>query len=196
MTGASAANPRLLSPLDKVRFRPDATFTGVARLLYKAWDGAATSTAVETATLTVNATDDRPVFTGTPVLSPVMTNDTSHTGDLVAALLGGTVIDADANAQLGIAITNAVSKTGTWEYSTDGGITWQAVLANGTVNARTPKFLLGTDRIRYTPNTGFIGTAKLSFKAWDSASLDPNGPNAVSVAIKTVSVVVNTAPTL
>jgi hypothetical protein len=52
------------------------------------------------------------------------------------------------------------------------------------------------DRIRFVPQVGFIGTAGLAYRAWDSNSADANGPAAFSKAVETANIIVNTAPVL
>ena len=56
--------------------------------------------------------------------------------------------------------------------------------------------LRASDRIRFVPNSGFTGTALLSYKAWDSSTLTPNGPLAFSRLTATAKLSVNTAPIL
>jgi hypothetical protein len=191
---ASVQNPALLGPTDLIRFVPAAGFTGVAKLSYKAWDGTAVSKTTESATLLINNVDDRPVLDtkGNPTLTPVLAGATDPAGDLVSALLGQWATDPDPGAELGIAVTGAQTVGGTWQVSRDG-VTWSDL---GAVSTRTPKLLHGTDRIRFVPSAGFTGVAKLTYKAWDAASADPNGTAALSLATGTAVVSVNDAPVL
>lgn len=187
--------PKLLLLTDQVRFVPASTFSGVAKLTYKASDASLTSKASETANLTVNAIDDRPVLNTKikPVLVPTTKNATNPLGTAVNQLLQGAVTDADATAVLGIAVTSADGKNGVWQFSTDSGTTWEAL---GVVSVKTPKFLAPNALLRFVPNANFVGTAKISYKAWDSASMNPTGVLAVSSAIASATVTVNTAPVL
>lgn len=192
-------NARLLDSTDLVRFRPDTAFIGVAKLYFKAWDhsesvtdtlqSTAFSKATESATLVVNATEERPLLDtrGTPTLSPVAVNDNDPPGDLVSVLLGSWAFDADPGSQLGIAIIGASTVGGTWQFSTDG-LTWD------DLDLTSPKRLLGIDRIRFKPNPGYSGSASLKYKAWDASSSDPLGPPALSTKIETATVSVNSAP--
>src|SRR5262245_14283384 len=152
------------------------------------------SAATETVSLVVNSVDDRPVLNtaGNPAFTPVLAGDQNPGGDLVSALLGTAATDADPGADLGIAVTVAPTTAGTWEVMTNG-TTWEAL---GSVSSKAPRLLRATDRIRFIPNAGFVGSVKLSFKAWDARSADPNGPLAFSTATETAVVVVNTAPVL
>jgi len=197
-------NARLLDSSDLVRFRPDAAFTGTAKLFFKAWDhsegvtdtlqSTAFSKATESATLIVNSIEERPLLDSrsTPTLSPVSVNDNDPPGNLVSALLGSWAFDADPGSQLGIAIIDATTVGGTWQYSSDG-LTWDNL---DTVSTTSPKRLLGIDRIRFKPNPGFSGTASLKYKAWDANSSDPLGPLALSTARETATVSVNSSPVL
>ena len=183
---------KTLAAVDRVRFVPDAGFAGIAKLSYKAWDGTLTSKATETATLTINAVEDRPRLDtrGNPILTPVTAGDTNPAGDLVSSLLGSFATDVDPGADLGIAITSA-GLGGTWQIDTGSG--WQNL---GAVSAKSPMRLRGTDRIRFVPAAGFVGIAKLMYKAWDASSADPNSPQSLSAATETATVTVNTAPVL
>ena len=189
-----AAAPRLLAPTDRVRFLPTPGQSGTAKLSYKAWDGTLTSVATETVTLVVNAVDDKPVLNtaGSPTLTSVAVGATNPPGDLVSALLGSAATDSDPTADLGIAVTGAPSTFGTWEVMTNG-TSWEAL---GAVSSKAPKLLKATDRIRFVPAAGFVGVVKLSFKAWDAGSANPNGPNALSSATESATVAVNSAPVL
>ena len=189
----SNATPRLLNPTDQVRFVPATGFIGVARLRYQAWDGTTVSRAIETATLTVNTVDDRPILDtrGNPTLTPVAKDDVNAPGDLVSSLLGTWASDPDAGADLGIAIVSAQTTGGEWQVDTGSG--WEAL---GPVTGSAPRRLHGGDRIRFVPSAGFVGTAKLRYKAWDAASADANGPLSLSAAVETATVAVNTAPVL
>jgi len=190
----SVAAPKFLAPTDRIRFLPTGGASGIARLLYKAWDGTAVSAATESVSLPVNSVDDRPVLNtaGNPTFTPVRAGDQDPAGDLVSALLGTAATDADPGADLGIAVTVAPTTAGTWEVMTNG-TTWEAL---GPVSSKAPRLLRSTDRIRFIPNAGFVGSVKLSFKAWDAGSANPNGPLALSAATETAVVVVNTAPIL
>jgi hypothetical protein len=148
----------------------------------------------ESVSLPINSVDDRPVLNtaGNPTFTPVQSGDQDPAGDLVSAILGTAATDADPAADLGIAVIVAPTNAGAWQVMTNG-TTWEAL---GPVSLKSPRLLRATDRIRFVPNAGFVGSVKLSFKAWDAGSADPNGPLALSAATETATVVVNTAPVL
>lgn len=101
---------------------------------------------------------------------PDGSNPGTLVSDLIARLTPGGISDADAGASQGIAINGATgTSTGAWQYSTDGGSNWAAIGSPNNDSAR----LLASDantRVRYVPNTGFKGTAKISFVAWDQTA--------------------------
>ncbi|MEQ1853509.1 MAG: cadherin repeat domain-containing protein, partial [Chthoniobacteraceae bacterium] len=81
------------------------------------------------------------------------------------------VNDPDAGALLGIAVTAVDSANGSWWFSIDGGISWNAMGAASDANAR----LLAADsdtRIYFQPNADWNGTLAnaITFRAWDRTS--------------------------
>src|SRR6185436_747657 len=67
----------------------------------------------------------------------------------------------------GIAITALNSSTGTWQYTTDNGTTWNAVGAVSTSNAL---LLRSSDKLRFIPDGQNTTTASVTFCAWDQTS--------------------------
>uniref|UniRef100_UPI0035B489A0 DUF4347 domain-containing protein n=1 Tax=Zoogloea sp. TaxID=49181 RepID=UPI0035B489A0 len=174
-----------LADSDSIRFVPNGENATSASLTYRAWDrtgvsagsgvdasstGNATpfSAVSDTATIAVSAVNDAPVLAaGDTTLSPLTEDDTANTGHLVSALRG-TVTDADSGALQGIAITSLASGNGAWQYSTDGGTTWNAVA--GPVSATHALLLADADRIRFVPDGHNATAASLTYRAWDHAS--------------------------
>ncbi|HIK16051.1 MAG TPA: cadherin-like domain-containing protein [Leptolyngbyaceae cyanobacterium M33_DOE_097] len=94
-------------------------------------------------------------------------------GMAVSALvsLSRNVIDPDAGALTGMAITAADTTNGTWFYSTDNGSNWNLLGSVSTSNAR----LLAADantRLYFQPNANFNGTLTnaITFHAWDQTT--------------------------
>ena len=167
---------------------------------------AAFSTATDTADITVTAVNDAPVLTpATPSLPTINEDDIGNGGIQISTLLGGSVSDVDSGALGGIAVTGLVSGNGTWEYSTDGGLTWIAV---GTVSDSSALLLRAGDYIRFVPDGENADTASFDFRAWDQTSglfgtkvdTSPNGgSSAFSTATDTADITVtavNDAPVL
>ena len=106
---------------------------------------------------------------GSPFLGAIAQDAASNAGTRISDLLanGGSnyVYDANDANSLGIALTGADTKHGTWQFSTDGS-TWQLV---GKVSASQALLLAPDARLRFVPKTGFNGTlAKaITFRAWD-----------------------------
>ncbi|MGE4292628.1 MAG: cadherin-like domain-containing protein [Desulfovibrio sp.] len=129
-----------------------------------------------TFTVTVSAENDAPVITGDTTLTSVSEDVTSaaNTGTSVADLLqamiaAGTYSDADSGASTGIALTGADNANGTWEYSINGGTTWQEVGTHSEANAL---LLAATadNLLRFVPDANYSGTASLSFHGWDQTT--------------------------
>lgn len=175
LKSASATRGLLLDPNAEIRFMPTAnatvsfggfdykviddsiTFTSGT---FKATTTTAFSSVVETGTFSTGNTS--PTFkTGIDPKFPntkLMLKPTVH---MVSALLGR--MTDTVGFLKGIAITG-ITGTGTWEFSLDAGKTWQAI---GDVS--TNRLLLrSTDRLRFTPMS--VGTASLSFAAWDQTT--------------------------
>jgi len=197
---------------------------GAATLTFRAWDGTAGSadklfavaatggtTSISSteaaASLTVNAINHAPTWTGTgPALTPVVPNSTPP-GNSIASVFGPYFTDLDGNSP-GIAITTLTGTTsGAWQYSSDG-IHWNAIPITGAnkVSLTSALLLPGNDFIRFIPNANFLGTATLTASAWDGttgiagqfanlATTGATGGNtAYSTALLTATVLVNTAP--
>ena len=216
----------LLDTAARVRFVPGASYTGPSGdLHFRAWDqtagvngqtgvdattnGGTTafSTASETASLSVIATNDAPVLTPAgPSLPPLTEDQTGNAGELVSTLVGTSISDVDAGALQGIAVTGLVSSNGAWEYSLDGGGSWIAV--PGGVSDTAALLLRDSDRIRFVPDGENADSASFDFRAWDrtsgvagnQADASANGgTTAFSTAVDTASVAVsalNDAPIL
>ncbi|MFN6994739.1 MAG: DUF4347 domain-containing protein, partial [Aquincola tertiaricarbonis] len=175
----------LLRSADLVRFVPNGSNGTSASLTYRGWDQAsgsagskvstasnggstAFSTAADTASITVTSVNDAPVMSpATPALPTITEAQTTNTGSTVATLVGSSISDVDSGAVQGIAITAAGTPAGSWQYSLDGGISWQAL---GSVSASSALLLRSTDRIRVLPDGLNGGTATLTYRAWDRSS--------------------------
>lgn len=99
-----------------------------------------------------------------PRLSPTPEDAPTPASTLVSSLLTNAVTDPDANALRGIAVSGASNYHGTWQFSTNGGTSWQAM---GEVSEAAARLLPGWSRVRFVPNADFHGTVKLYYRAWD-----------------------------
>ncbi|WP_046116150.1 hypothetical protein, partial [Aquincola tertiaricarbonis] len=175
----------LLRATDRVRYLPDGSGADSASLGFLAWDqtagtagqrvdssvrggSSAFSAASDSASVSVAAVNDAPVLVPwSPALPPLSEDDTASTGQSVAALLGGSVSDADAGALQGIALVEADAAAGSWQYSLDGGASW---LALGSVAEDDALLLRPADRLRFVPDGLDATSATLRYRAWDQTA--------------------------
>jgi hypothetical protein len=88
--------------------------------------------------------------------------------DIVASAGGNRIADEDRHALEGIAVTNVVNTSGTWQYKLGADGTWADFGAPTEAAAR----LLSLDDhtwIRFLPNANWYGTVTngITFRAWD-----------------------------
>jgi hypothetical protein len=122
-------------------------------------DGTATS-GTQSLSFVVTGTNDAPVLTNA---NPSLSGTSQTTGFQVSSFLSST--DVDIGALKGIAIFGqAAVNPATWQYSTDGGATWNPV---GTVSNTSALLLRDTDLVRLDKNNK---SGTLNFKAWDRTS--------------------------
>jgi CSLREA domain-containing protein len=118
--------------------------------------------------VTVVPQNDAPTLDNapSPTLFPIPEDTTNPANTLVSALLGDAVTDPDGGAQEGMAVTTASNFNGTWQFTLDAGMTWQAMGAPTSSAARLLPSNAST-RIRFLPNADFNGTVQLFYRAWD-----------------------------
>ena len=118
--------------------------------------------------------------TGSPVLTAINEDNTTNAGTLVSAIVasgagGNPITDADTGAVEGIAVIGVDNTNGTWQYSTNGGSSWN----NFSVSPTSATLLRDTasDKIRFVPNANFNGTVTngITFRAWDTTDGNPSG---------------------
>jgi uncharacterized protein YkwD len=100
-------------------------------------------------------------------LTNISKNNTSSTGNTVASIVGNSITDVNTTNQLGIAVYSASSSSGQWQYSTNNGSTWSSLAGSTGTAAR---LLRMTDRVRFVPNSNYVGTVSFSYRAWDGTS--------------------------
>ncbi len=113
-----------------------------------------------------------PTLTGTNSNLPALfENPASNSGQLVSSVLaglsGGSIGDT-LGARRGIAVTASDATNGTWQYSLNGGSSWQSFPNVSNLAALTLSSD-ATTKIRFVPNTNYSGSAQISFKAWDQS---------------------------
>ena len=164
----------------------------------------------------VNNLNDAPILTDTVVtLNSVRINAPAPLGAVgtsitqLANLTGGSgqnnVIDPDAGALTGIAITATDTSNGSWFYSTNNGTNWTAIGAVSNANALLLADTAST-RLYFRPTVGYTGTLAnaITYRAWDQTSgtngttpntTDNGNPTAFSVQFDTASLQVNRTET-
>jgi hypothetical protein len=170
----------MLRAQDLLRFIPNPDANGTATIRYNAWDrttgtwglrvdltaarggNGAFSTASAVSRVVVLPVNDAPILTAAGKLTTV-TAGTVPPGDLISVFLTGTVRDPDEGASVGIAVVGTTGQ-GTWQFSRDGGLTWQNL---AVVLAGKARLLAPTDRIRFIPSGLQRTTATISYRGWD-----------------------------
>ncbi|MBF0125799.1 MAG: DUF4347 domain-containing protein, partial [Magnetococcales bacterium] len=189
-TGLNTSNVFLLKASDEIRYRPDGTDAGQPTLSFYAWDRTSFSagdtpnatirggtTPFSTASGTINGTvnaaptlDNSGTVTMTTITEDALTNAGQSISALVGALITDTDIDTPPAPVEGIAIQTLTESNGVWQYSTNGGASWNNV---GAVSSASSLLLRDTDLIRLLPdglnppNNAAPGSLNFTFVAWD-----------------------------
>ncbi len=138
-------------------------------VLFEVNDGSMRSEPV-TSTVTINAVNDAPILdnTGTMTLADINENSFNSLGNRVETIIasagGNRITDPDANAMEGIAVIEAGSSNGVWQYSLDAGGSW---LPFANVSNESAVLLNPAARVRFVPKPQFSGSATITFRAWD-----------------------------
>lgn len=184
------SDARLLNGAAEFRFVPNPDFAGVTTMKMRAWDEtsgsvgdvadvltnggtSAFSTALATASVSVNAINDAPLLdtVASPTLSAIFEDETNSAGTLVSALVpDGSIIDADGTAVEAIAVIDVDTTNGNWQHSADGQ-SWQELTASTTAAVLMPP----THWVRFVPNANYHGMASFEFRAWDRTSGSDGG---------------------
>jgi hypothetical protein len=213
----SPGSARLLSGNDLIRFVPHSSFTGMVTLTTRAWDGAGSGTDGGTAnlaavsatggnthfggnlliaSLTVNHAPVLTTFTGL-ALAPIMENTTGSISRVTQFFAG--ITDPDPDARRGIAIVD-LAGPGNWQFSLDGK-SWKPVVG---VSQAVALLLPASALLRFVPNVDQVGSAGVTYRAWDrtagvAGSLfsvsTTGGAASASAAAATATVAITPAPT-
>ncbi len=126
-----------------------------------------TTTVRKSFQITVVDTQEAPALISAVTFPGITEDDTANTGQMVGDLFGPHIIDEDANALKGIVVSGLSSTYGTWQYSLDGGATWQSV---GSVSNASALLLGADDRIRFLPDGIHGEKPSITYHAWDQTS--------------------------
>ncbi len=157
---------------DSIRFDPGPDQTSDVSITYVVSDGnGGTDTAM--IDVTINPINDAPTLsTDTRSLNAISEDATTNNGTQVSTILSsaGTTADAEGDT-LGVAVTSVDDTDGTWEYSTDGGSSWNTITSASPSNM-SALLLADTDVIRFIPSTDFSGrvSGAVTVRAWDQTS--------------------------
>lgn len=132
-------------------------------------------------TVFINAVNDAPVLdnSGEMILPPILEDDINSSGGAVKSIIESAeqegqnrITDVDSDALEGMAIIEAVSSNGIWQYSLTAGATW---LPFPAVSNTSAILLNEMSRIRFVPTPGYSGSAAFVFRAWDQSAGRQNG---------------------
>jgi VCBS repeat-containing protein len=184
-------------------YTPDGNFSGTDSFIYGAIDPSLLVSNNATVTLTVTDVNDAPVLLGGRDF-PAIDEDPfslSNVGQSVLFFVADLVTDVDNGALGGIAVTAVNNTNGTWQYSLDGGESWNSF---GLLSATSARLLASGqgERLRFVPNINFNGTvsAGLTYRAWDrttgtnggTANVTTNGgTTAFSEATAAIGITIN-----
>lgn len=210
-----------------IRFVPNFGFIGTAGLIFRAWDRSdifangstgvdvsvnggttAYSSGIETARIDVVSlfVNLAPVLddSGAMVLPAINEDNFTNTGTTVANVIasagGDRITDGNTNAVEGLAVIAADQTNGVWQYSQNGGVSW-----NGFINVSNSSAVLlsPTARVRFIPTANLHHfQAGLTFRAWDQmdgrlpgdqgVDVSQNGgTNSYSIVTETAYITVN-----
>jgi len=131
------------------------------------------NTNTQTVTATVTGVNDAPTLsTDARSLNSIDEDDTATGGTTVSAVLGSAGSTGDLEGEtLGVAVTGVDDTDGTWEYSTDGGSSWQTV-ASASPADDSALLLANDDHLRFVPDDDISGKVggSVTLRAWDGTS--------------------------
>ncbi len=181
--------PKINTVLNSLSFTPALNFNGETTVQITTNDKGNTGAGGEksdtdTINISVLPVNDAPVILSNSVTvkTAITEDDTNNNGVLVSEITTGNVNDPDAGALQGIAIVKTNNTNGQWQYSTDGGSSWNEF---GTVST-SQALLLSSDpstKVRFLPNANFTGNISdgITFHAWDQTDGFNGGKFDVSV---------------
>ncbi|UBF25627.1 tandem-95 repeat protein [Kovacikia minuta CCNUW1] len=212
------SNAFSLAPTTLLRFRPNANFSGTpgtlsarlienttsitnAAIINVSTNGGSSAYSANTVELTTTITpiNDAPTLNsiGVRPLTAINEDSTINPGTLVSTFLGTSIVDADAGALRGIAVTGLTGDSnGTWQYSNNGS-NW---INFGNVSAASALLLGSNTLVRFNPALNYNGSVSLTYRAWDQTTgtigdhIDPGAggdSTAFSTAIATSNLTIN-----
>jgi hypothetical protein len=226
LQGTAADLNFYLNDTSRIEYTTASNSTSTATLTVTPSDGSLNGTP-DSVFISVTAVNDAPLLADTSVtLSAIAEdagdddgsgedgdNDSTHNadnpGNTIASILTAAISDPDGVAVEAIAVTAVDNTHGVWQYSTDGGSTWNNFSATtGSIVdiSSAARLLDSANTVRFVPDAEYSGSTTFTFRAWDKTSgsvgatadtTTNGGSSAFSMATDTASVTVtsiNDAP--
>ncbi|MFN5929386.1 MAG: LamG-like jellyroll fold domain-containing protein, partial [Roseiflexaceae bacterium] len=95
--------------------------------------------------------------------------DASNTGTAVSTLVANST-DPDASPLKGMAIVGVDNSDGEWQYTLNGGSTWNTIITASDFAAILLAGNNANHKVRFVPDPNYFGTSTLTFRAWDQTS--------------------------
>lgn len=196
----SDCRPQLVAPSTRIRFVPYPNTTKTASrasLVYRAWDGtslidcegdfsaeSAVSAENETFTYYIEYLNRAPVIIEDGFTLPYTDEDTTSEAVLIANIVDDVANDDDDEI-LGLAVIDADSSNGVWQYETMG--LW--INFPNSLNPHSLLLLSDENQIRFIPHANFFGNASFYAVAWDMTDNDTStDPYTFSTNYTTISI--------
>ncbi len=136
--------------------------------------------------LSLNPINDAPVLNtqGDMKLSAIDQDPEENPGNTVTEIIksagGNRITDPDgAGSMEGMAVFEADTANGVWEYALDQGETW---IAFGTLSETNATLLDESAWIRFVPEAGWSGQSHIRFRAWDGSDGKESGATGVDLS--------------
>ncbi|MDM8536180.1 Ig-like domain-containing protein, partial [Desulfobacterales bacterium HSG17] len=141
-------------------------------------NGGIDTSSVQTFTMTINPVNDAPILENSGNLILSLVNE-DNPGTAVRDVLlsdssiADVITDKDDGDPEGIAIVKIETDNGIWQYKLDMESPFQDF--PGNIAEDNAVLLADTAIIRFVPDSGFNGTAEMTFRAWDLSDGNVSG---------------------
>ncbi|MGK7941720.1 MAG: CARDB domain-containing protein, partial [Crocosphaera sp.] len=99
-----------------------------------------------------------------PLLTSVVLNNNNPGNRISDIIVNDSIKDYDSQTFEAIAIDYVDNSNGSWQYSLNNGSSWNNL---GTPSETAARLLAPENKIRFVPNSNYVGDASFSFHAWD-----------------------------
>ncbi|MFN2134995.1 MAG: hypothetical protein ACK2UK_03520 [Candidatus Promineifilaceae bacterium] len=134
--------------------------------------------------IAISAVNDAPILdnSGDMRLETILEDDLVQIGTPVADIIASAeytgidrITDPDLHDPEGIAVIEAGTSNGQWQFSIDAGASWSSI---GLVSNSSALLLSPSSRIRFLPAHNYSGQATIVFRAWDQTTEQQSGDRA------------------